>query len=68
MARVNKPSKENLKIAYCRFLKNQEPEGKEQAGIDLIRAIFGKAGIRHNTSRPLAEKPRKIAVQRLVNR
>ena len=42
-------AKDNLKIAYRKFLKKQEPEEKEQAGKDLIRAIFGKAGIAEDT-------------------
>jgi hypothetical protein len=51
VASVNKPSsKDNLKAAYRRFLKKQEPEEKEQAGKDLIRAIFGKAGIAKGSS------------------
>src|SRR5712671_2816751 len=40
---------DNLKAAYRRFLKKQEPEEKEQAGKDLTRAIFGKAGIAEDT-------------------
>jgi len=35
----------NLDTAYRRFLKEQEPSKKEEAGRDLIRAIFGKDAI-----------------------
>src|SRR6266567_1018096 len=42
-------AKDNIKSDYRRFLKKQEPEEKEQAGKDLIRAIFGKAGIAEDT-------------------
>ena len=42
-------AKDTLKAAYRRFLKKQEPEEKEQSGKDLIRAIFGKAGIAEDT-------------------
>jgi hypothetical protein len=42
-------AKDTLRAAYPRFLKKQEPEEKEQPGKDLIRAIFGKAGIAEDT-------------------
>jgi hypothetical protein len=35
-------AKENLRAAYRRFLKEHDPPKKEEAGKDLIRAIFGK--------------------------
>jgi hypothetical protein len=44
-ARAEKDAKENLKTVYRRFLKEQEPSKKEEAGRDLIRAIFGKDAI-----------------------
>ena len=37
--------KDNLKTAYRRFLKEQEHTKKEEAGQDLIRAIFGTDAI-----------------------
>jgi hypothetical protein len=40
--RAKLDAKEKLKIAYRRFLKEKEPLKKEQAGQDMIRAIFGK--------------------------
>ena len=43
--RAEQDAKENLKTAYHRFLKEQEPSKKEKAGQDLIRAIFGKDAI-----------------------
>jgi predicted DNA-binding ribbon-helix-helix protein len=43
--RAERDAKENLKSAYRRFLKEQEPSKKEEAGRDLMRAIFGKDAI-----------------------
>jgi hypothetical protein len=38
-------AKANLQATYRRFMKEQEPALKEEAGRDLIRAIFGKGAI-----------------------
>ena len=38
--RAEQEARQNLKAAYRRFVKEQEPVRKEQAGKDLIRAIF----------------------------
>lgn len=38
-------AKENLKAAYKRFMDEQEPARKNDAGKDLVRAIFGKDAI-----------------------
>jgi predicted DNA-binding ribbon-helix-helix protein len=43
--RAEQEAKENLKSAYRRFLKEKEPSKKEEAGRDMIRAIFGKDSI-----------------------
>jgi signal recognition particle subunit SEC65 len=43
--RAERDAKENLKTAYRRFLEEKEPSRKEEAGHDLIRAIFGKDAI-----------------------
>jgi len=43
--RAEQDAKENLNAAYRRFLKEQEPSKKEEAGRDLLRAIFGKDAI-----------------------
>jgi hypothetical protein len=43
--RAEQDAKENLKTAYRRFLKEKEPLKEEQAGRDMIRAIFGKDSI-----------------------
>src|SRR5260370_11189930 len=43
--RAEQEAKENLTAAYRRFLKEQEPSKKEEAGRDLLRAIFGKDAI-----------------------
>jgi hypothetical protein len=38
-------ARENLKATYQRFMDERKPARKEQAGKDLIRAIFGKDAI-----------------------
>ena len=38
-------AKQQLKTAYRNFVKEVEPERKNEAGRDLIRAIFGKDAI-----------------------
>lgn len=38
-------AKTNLKVAYERFMGEKEPSRKEEAGQDLIRAIFGTNAI-----------------------
>jgi hypothetical protein len=38
-------AKENLTAAYQRFVKEQKSSQKDEAGKDLIRAIFGKDAI-----------------------
>jgi hypothetical protein len=38
-------AKENLKTTYQRFMGEQEPARKNEAGKDLIRAIFGNEAI-----------------------
>ena len=43
--RAEQDARENLKSAYWRFLKEQEPSRKDEAGKDLIRAVFGKNSI-----------------------
>lgn len=43
--RAELDAKENLKIAYRRFLNERKPSKKDEAGRDLIRAIFGKDSI-----------------------
>src|SRR5580700_3465297 len=43
--RAEQDSKENLKTAYRRFLKEKEPSRKDEAGRDLTRAVFGKDAI-----------------------
>ena len=35
-------AKVQLETTYCRFVSESEPELKNEAGRDLIRAIFGK--------------------------
>jgi hypothetical protein len=35
-------ARDELKAAYRRFLSEESPERKDEAGKDLIRAIFGK--------------------------
>ncbi len=43
--RAERDANENLKSAYRRFLKEKEPSKKDEAGRDMIRAIFGKDSI-----------------------
>ena len=43
--RAELDAKENLKAAYRRFMDEREPVRKDEAGKDLIRAIFGKDAI-----------------------
>jgi hypothetical protein len=43
--RADKEAEDNLKATYRRFLEEQEPARKEEAGKDLIRAIFGTNAI-----------------------
>ena len=40
--RAEAEAKERLKASYHRFLEEYEPARKNEAGRDLIRAIFGK--------------------------
>jgi hypothetical protein len=43
--RAEAEAKENLRATYKRFMEEQEPGRKEEAGKDLIRAVFGKDAI-----------------------
>jgi hypothetical protein len=38
-------ARQQLKAAYRHFVEASEPEGKNEAGRDLIRAIFGTDSI-----------------------
>jgi hypothetical protein len=38
-------AKQNLQAAYKRFMKEQKPGAKDEAGTDLVRAIFGTGAI-----------------------
>ena len=40
--RAEAEAKEQLKTSYTRFLAENDPTRKNEAGKDLIRAIFGK--------------------------
>lgn len=40
--RAEADAKEQLQITYRRFIEENEPARKNEAGRDLIRAIFGK--------------------------
>jgi hypothetical protein len=44
-------AKERLRAAYQRFLEQQDPAAKDEAGKDLIRAIFGKDAIAEDSVR-----------------
>jgi hypothetical protein len=43
--RAESDAKQSLRAAYQRFMKELEPARKDEAGRDLIRAIFGKDSI-----------------------
>jgi hypothetical protein len=43
--RAEREAQDNLKASYRRFMKEQDPTSKEEAGRDLIRAIFGTEAI-----------------------
>jgi hypothetical protein len=43
--RAEAEAKQQLKAAYRNFVEEAEPERKNEAGRDLIRAIFGKNSI-----------------------
>ena len=43
--RAEMEAKQQLKAAYRNFVEEAEPERKNEAGRDLIRAIFGKDSI-----------------------
>ena len=47
--RAELDAKNNLKTIYRRFMDEREPARKEEAGEDLIRAIFGKDAIAEDT-------------------
>ena len=47
--RAEAEAKENLKAAYRRFMDEQEPARKEEAGKNLVRAVFGKDSIAGDT-------------------
>ena len=44
-------AKEKLKVAYKRFMDEQKPDAKNEAGKDLVRAIFGTDAIAEDTLR-----------------
>jgi hypothetical protein len=44
-------AKEKMKAAYRRFMDEQKPGPKNEAGKDLIRAIFGTDAIAEDTLR-----------------
>lgn len=43
--RAEADAKAQLKASYQRFIEEQEPARKNEAGRDLIRAIFGKDSV-----------------------
>src|SRR5947207_4086738 len=47
--RAELDAKKNLKATYERFMDEQEPTRKNEAGRDLVRAIFGKDAIAEDT-------------------
>ena len=49
--RAEMEAKEQLKTSYNRFLAENDPARKNEAGKDLIRAIFGKDSIAEDSIR-----------------
>lgn len=49
--RAEAEARENLKAAYRRFINEREPAQKDEAGKDLIRAIFGAGALAEDTLR-----------------
>lgn len=47
--RAERDAREHLKTSYLRFVKEKDPSQKDEAGRDLIRAIFGEDGIAEDT-------------------
>ena len=47
---AEKEAKDNLELAYKRFMHAREPRKKDPAGNDLIRAIFGADAIADDSS------------------
>jgi len=48
-ARAELDARENLKATYKRFMDEREPARKNEAGKDLVRAVFGKDAIAEDT-------------------
>ncbi len=46
---AEREAKANLKATYRRFISEQDPSRKDEAGKDLVRAIFGKDAIAEDT-------------------
>jgi hypothetical protein len=42
-------ARQNLNVTYRRFMSEADPQQKDQAGKDLIRAIFGTDAIAEDT-------------------
>jgi hypothetical protein len=49
--RAEVEAKEQLKSSYNRFLAENDPDRKNEAGKDLIRAIFGKDSMAEDSIR-----------------
>jgi hypothetical protein len=49
--RAEAEAKEQLRISYSRFLAENDPARKNEAGKDLIRVIFGKDAFAENSIR-----------------
>jgi hypothetical protein len=47
--RAERDAERELKAAYHRFMREQDPVLKEETGKDLMRAIFGKDAIAEDT-------------------
>ena len=47
--RAEREAKNELRNAYRRFMSESEPAQKNEAGMELIRAIFGKDALAEDT-------------------
>lgn len=49
--RAEAEAKAQLKASYRRFIEETDPTGKNEAGLDLIRSIFGTDSIAEDSVR-----------------
>jgi hypothetical protein len=47
--RAERDARENLRTSYLRFVREKDPSKKDEAGKNMIRAIFGEDGVAEDT-------------------